>query len=257
MKFAIPMGCLLGAALALNAQEPSLAPKADYAELSKMIRTVILKEAPKEFHAAPAWNLSTPFPPRLRLPNLPRTTIKVGDHVELAHGSWKRARVTMEDPERDLSLTVTDVKQIDSSKYRVAVTSSAPLLVDYEFQQWLNGLLLLNIEGRAKAKLKVDLECDVALSLNALKFPPEVTVDPKIAALKVDLQDLEVFNPATANRPDRAQNINSELRNFVQGTIREAEPGIQDEANKAIAKALRDGKGTFSAAKLFEAAQKK
>jgi len=259
MKYVASLAGLLLGAFALVAQEtPSLDPaKADYTELSKMIRTVALKEAPKEFRPAPAWGLSTPFPPKLRLPGLPRTTIKNGDHLELAHGSWKRARVTMENPERDFVLNVTDLTVLEASKYRVSITSIAPLNIDYEFQQWLNGLMLVGLEGRAKARVKVDIDCEVVLTLNALKLPPEITVAPKITSTKIEVQDLEVFNPATANRPDRAQNINGELRNFVQGLVRDAEPNVQEEANKAIVRALRDGKGTFSAAKLFEASQKK
>ncbi len=255
MKFAIAVAINLAFVLSLSAQDA--AEKPDYSELSKMIRAMALKEAPKEFIATPAWGLSTPFPPRLRLPNLPRTTIQVDGRVELAHGSWKKAKIWMENPERDFSLVVTELKQLESSKYRLALTSTAPLLVDYEFQQWLNGLMLVGVNGRAKAKVKVDLDFEVGLSLNVAKFPPEVKVDPKVVATKIDVLEFEIFNPAAANRPELAQNLNGEARNFVQGVVRDAEPKIRDDANRAIAQAIRDGKGTFSATKLYEAAKTK
>jgi hypothetical protein len=254
MRYFVSLVSCCAVVVSLSAQET--AEKPDYTELSKMIRTMALKLAPKEFTAAPAWGLSIPFPPRLRLPNLPRTTIQVGDRVELAHGSWKKAKAWMEEPDKDFVLVVTDLKPLESSKYRLSLTSVAPLLIDYEFQQWLNGIMLVGVNGRAKSKIKIDLDCDVGLSLNVAKFPPEVTVDPKIIATKIDVQDFEVFNPATANRPDRAQNLNNEIKNFAQGFVRDAEPKIQDKANKAIAQALRDGKGTFSAVKLYEAIKK-
>jgi hypothetical protein len=221
-----------------------------------MIRSLALKVAPKEFTASPGWGQSTPFPPRLRLPNLPRTTIKVGDRLELAHGSWKKAKVWMENSEKDFALAVTELKPQDASKYRLSLTSTAPLLVDFEFQQWLNGLMLVGVNGRAKAKIKVDLDCDIGLTLNVAKFPPEVSVEPKIAKTKIEVLELEVFNAGTANRPDLAQNLNNEIKNFVQGMAQDAEPKIQDEANRAIAQALREGKGTFSASKLYDAIKK-
>ncbi len=255
MKFASPFAIAL--ALAVSAAGQESAEKPDYSELSKMIRSMALKNAPKEFNVAPAWGLSTPIPPKLRLQNLPRTTIQVGDRVELAHGSWKKANIWMDDPEKDLALVVADLKPIDSSKYRLSLTSSAPLNVDYEFQQWLNGLMLVGVTGRAKAKVKIDLDCDVALSLNVGKFPPEVTVDPKVTSAKIDVEKFEVFNPAGAKRPELAQNLNDEAKKFVQGIVRDAEPRIRDEANKAIAEAIRDGKGTFSAEKLFDAIKSK
>src|SRR6185369_16343842 len=122
-------------------------------------------------------------------------------------------------------------------------------LIDFEIQQWLNGLMLVGVNGRAKATIKVDLDCDVGLMLNVAKFPPEVSVEPKIAKTKIEVRELEVFNPGTARRPDLAQNLNNEIKNFVQGMVQDAEPRVQDEANRAIAQALREGKGTFSAAK--------
>jgi len=238
----------------LPAQE--VRDKPDYTELSKRIRALALKEAPKEFTASPGWGQSTPFPPRLRLPNLPRTTIRVGDHLELANGSWKKAKIWMDNPDKDFALVVTELKPQEPSKYHLALTSTAPLLIDFEFQQWLNGLMLLGVNGRAKATIKVDLDCDVGLTLNVAKFPPEVSVEPKIAKTKIEVRELEVFNPGTARRPDLAQNLNNEIKNFVQGMVQDAEPKIQDEANRAIAQALREGKGTFSAAKLYDAIKK-
>jgi hypothetical protein len=254
VKFSFSVATFLALTLALPAQEAREKP--DYTELSTLIRSKVLKEAPKGFSAAPGWGQSTPFPPRLRLPNLPRTTIKVGDRLELAHGSWKKGRAWMENRERDLALAVTDLKPSEAGKYRLSLTGAAPLLVDYQFQQWLNGLMIVEVSGRAKAKVKVDLDCDIGLSLNVAKFPPEVTVEPKIAKTKIDVLELEVLNPGTANRPDLAQGVNNQVRNFVQGLIQEAEPKIQEEANRAIAQAIREGKGTFSAAKLYEAVKK-
>jgi alpha-D-ribose 1-methylphosphonate 5-triphosphate synthase subunit PhnH len=254
VRYLVALGCCVALTLALSAQEAREKP--DYTDLSKLIRSLALKEAPKEFTASPGWGQSKPFPPRLRLPNLPRTTIKVGDRLELAHGSWKKAKVWMDNPERDFTLAVTELKPQEASKYRLALTSTAPLLIDFEFQQWLNGLMLVGVNGRAKAKVKVDLDCDVGLTLNVTKFPPEVSVDPKIAKTKIEVRELEVFNPGTAKRPDLAQTLNGEIQNFVQGMVQDAEPKIQDEANRAIAQALREGKGTFSASKLYETIKK-
>lgn len=252
----IGMGLLAAAAALAQEASPGDA-KFDTKELSKTIREMALKSAPKEFVVTPAWNLSTPFPPRLRLPNLPRATIQVGDRVELAHGLWKRGRITMPNAERELALEVTDLKALPDSKYRLSITSAAPLIIDYEFQQWINGLMLLGVEGRAKARVKVDLDCEVALSFDFSSLPPGVKIDPKVTSLNVDLLALEVLDPNFANNPARIMGINEDLRGFVQTVLRGAEPTLRDEANKAIAAAIRDGKGTFSANKLLEAAQPK
>lgn len=262
MRFMLPMGCWLLTLVAVGQeptpiQEPTPpSTKADYSEISKMIRALVLKSAPKEFIDDSSWGQTTPFPPRFILRNVPRTTIKVGDRLELAHGPWKRAKVWMENPERDFFLAVTNIESTDASKHRVSLTSVAPVLIDYEFQQWVKGLMLLSVNGRARAKVRADIQCDAAVTLDVTKFPPAVTVDPKVSSLKVTIEEFTAFDPATAARPELAVDLNEQIRGALQGIVLGAEPIVRDHANKAIAEALRDGKGTFSAMKLFEAFKK-
>ena len=162
----------------------------------------------------------------------------------------------MADPEKDLSLQVTEFRLQDDGKYWLGLTSTADLQVEGEFQQWLNGLMLVGITGRATATAQVDLDAEIKLKLDLAKFPPEVTVEPKVVKLQVDLKKFTLFNPQTANNPPRAEGLNNDLKNLLQQAIRSQEPKLIEEANRAIAEALRQGKGTFSAAALYEAIAK-
>jgi hypothetical protein len=250
-------------AIPLLAQEPPAPPapptapppltKADLEPLSKMIRDTVLKQAPKTFEDNSAWNLSKPIPPKVRLPGLPRTMIRVGDHDEVAHGPWRRVKAWMADPEKDLTVEVTSLKPLPDGKYRLSITSTADLQVEGEFQQWLNGLMLVGITGRATTTAQTDVDADVKLTLDITKFPPEVTAEPKVVKLKVDLKKFELFKPQGGNAPPPAGGLNNDLKNLLQQAIRAKEPKLMEEANKAIADALKQGKGTFSAAKLYEA----
>jgi hypothetical protein len=240
-------------AIPLLAQEPAAPPaKADLEPLSKLIRDAVLKQVPKSFEDNSGWNLSKPFPGKIRLPGLPRTVIRVGDHDELAHGSWRRIKGWMEDPSKDLSLQVTELRPTEGGKYRLGLTSTANLQIEGEFQQWLNGLLLVGVTARATATVQVDLDADVKLNLDVTKFPPEVTVEPKVTRIGIDVRKFELFKPQGANNPQRADGLNNDLKNLLQQALKTQEPKLTEEANRAIAEALRQGQGTFSAAKLYE-----
>jgi hypothetical protein len=242
-------------AIPLLAQEPAPAPlaKQDLEPISKMIRESVLKQVPKSFEDNSGWNLSKPIPAKIRLPGLPRTLIRVGDHDEIAHGSWRRVKGWMADPDKDLSLHVTELKPLPDGKYRLSLTSTADLQVEGEFQQWLNGLMLVGITARATTTAQIDLDADVKLGLDLAKFPPEVTVEPKVVNLKIELKKFELFKPQANSPPQAGGGLNDDLKNLLQQAIRAKEPMLIDEANKAIAEALKQGKGTFSAAKLYEA----
>jgi hypothetical protein len=244
----------VGLGMPLLAQEPAPPPaKRDLEPLSKLIRDAVLKQAPRSFEDNSGWNLSRPFPARIRLPNLPRTVLRVGDHDELAHGSWRRVKGWMADPNKDLSLHVTELRPTEGGKYRLGLTSTADLQVEGEFQQWLNGLMIVGVTGRATATAQVDLDADVKLSLDVTKFPPEVQIEPKVVRLAIDLKKFQLFNPQTANNPQRAEGLNNDLKNLLQQALKTQEPKLTEEANRAIVDALRQGQGTFSAAKLYEA----
>ena len=225
----------------------------DYDELSRLIHGLVVKGAPKAFEEKSEWGKSTPYPEKLRLPNLPRTTIKVGDRVELAHGTWKRAKMWLDNPEKDLALRVTSLKQLEGSKVRIKLTANADLQSEGELQQWLNGLMLVALSARANAKVQADIECDVALSLDVKKFPPVMVIDPKITRCDLELKEFTLFKPAEARKPERAEAINGQLKNALQLMLKNGEPTIREEANKAIAQALREGKGNISAATLYKA----
>ncbi len=245
---------LLGAARLALAQGPSVPPvKVDYGEISKLIHGMAVKEAPTQVIDTSEWGKTIPVPERLRLPGLKRTFVKVGDHVEVPHGLWKKARIWLDDPARDIGVTVTEIKPLEGSTYRVSLVGTADLKGEREYQQWVNGLALIGVTARATAKVQVDIDADVKLSLNILKLPPEVTVEPKIVRNQFEIKEFELFKPGgIIGDVQQAQNLNGELRNILQGMIRAQEPKVLEEANKAIAEALRQGKGTFSASALYE-----
>lgn len=243
-----PLVLLLAMTPSAPAQE-----KADHESLSRLLRDLAIKRMPKYVEDLSGWGKSTPPPARLRLPGLPRTTIKVGDRVELAHGSWKRMKAWMANPERDLDLRVTRFEPVEGSKkYRLSVTVIAPVEGEGEFQQWLNGLMLVAVTGQARATVQTDLDFDVAMSLDVTKFPPEVTVDPKMVRCQFDIKEFELFKAQQARNPQRAEELNQEIKGLLQGLLQSQEPRIRDEANKAIAQGLREGRGTLSAAALYQ-----
>ena len=158
-----------------------------------------------------------------------------------------------DDPDKDIGLNVTSLKQLEGAKVRLALAVTANLQSEGEMQQWLNGLMLVAVTGRASVKVQGDIECDVNLSLDVTKFPPEMTIDPKITRCDLELKEFTLLKPAEVRNTERAEAINSQLKGALQLMLKNGEPTIREAANKAIAQALREGKGNISAAALFKA----
>jgi hypothetical protein len=245
---------LLGLPLAAPAGEvPS---KTDFADLSRLLHKMVVKKVPREHEEFFNWGATIPIPEKLRLPNL-RTKIKVGDHLELPHGAWKRIRVKLDEPNKDLKIKVMEFCKLDKGIYRVVIDSEATVRCDGEWNQWQKGLLLLKVDGQADATIAATMVCDVDVSLNLAKFPPEINVNPKILDLKLDLTGFNLNRLGGTLEGEKFRQLGNDLmRDGLRDLIKGAEPLVKDYANKAIAEALKENQGKLAAGELLKAVPK-
>jgi hypothetical protein len=245
------------AALAV-ADEPTLTAKqANYNEFARLIHKVVVSQVPKVYEGKNGWGQTIPIPEGMRLGRL-RKLVQVGDHQELPHGHWRKVRVWLDDPNRDLKIRVRDLRNVDKTMYHLALAVDAALRTETEVQQWQKGLSLLHFTARADARVGVLLDCDVALSLEVAKFPPDLKIEPKVTDLKMTLQEfnlrqVEVPRLGTAVHGEMVREVGNKFKGVLQELMRAAEPSVKEHANQAIARSLREGHGTLSAGALLKA----
>ena len=229
--------------------------KLDYTELSKLIHQGVVAQVPKEFEDRAEWGKSIPLTTDLRFPRLQRVRIKVGDREEFPHGLWKRTRVWLDEPAKDLQIQVRDFKAVEGGKFQLGVDVKVALHGEREWKPWQKGLALPGLTVKADARLLLALDCEAAVSFDFTKLPPDIKVKPKILKSRLDLQEfdlLQIGNKLLSIEGDRAREIGVELKDFLQQYIRSQEPQIQEELNQALAKSVLDGKGSFSGANLIK-----
>jgi len=229
-------------------------PKKDYAEFSKLVQQFVAGQAPKEVEHRDGWGQTIPHTERLILPNL-RTYLKDGDRIVLPHGAWKRVKIKLEDPARDLAVSVKNFKSIDAKTYRLDLDADVVLRTEGEWQQWQKGLLLVGIEGVADAYLRISVGADVAVALDFKKLPPEVTINPKVTDLALDLEDIRLRGGPIFTG-ERGERLASDIKGLLRAAVKAAEPQVKELANQAIAESLKKGKGSLSAGALLKALPK-
>jgi hypothetical protein len=243
------------------AGDPPAKRDADYSELSKIIQKAVVSRLPKKFEDDSTWGQTIPIPDNLRRPRLRRTVVKVGDHDELPQGNWRKVRAWLPDPNKDLVVKVRDLKKVDADTYRLVVDADVKLRTETDMQQWRKGLLLLDTTVKADAAVRLALEFDVKVKL-VEPLPPKFKIEPKVTGLKMDLQDFDLKS-VTLNRTgvelegEAAQKAGESIKGALQGMMRAAEPQVKERANDAIARSLREGRGTVSLMDLMQADGKK
>ncbi len=236
--------------MTLAAQTPTQ-PKTDYAAFSKIIHRVVVKQLPKEFEDASGWGKMIEVPANLPLAGL-RKLVKVGDHLEAPHGTWRRFKGKIEEPDKNLKIVVKDFKKVNEKTYRVAVDVDATILCRGEVQQWQKGLMLIGAEAAADANVTAAVVCDIGVSLNVKKFPPELNIEPKVTELGLELVDVKVRGGPIL-KGENGKALANDFKDVLRGAVKASEPLVKAEANRAIAESLREGKGAISAAAILEA----
>jgi hypothetical protein len=235
--------------LSLAAQTPAQ-PKEEYAAFSKIIHKVVVKQLPKEFEDNSGWGQMMEVPANLPLAGL-RKLVKVGDHLGAPHGTWRRFKGKIEEPDKNLKIVVKDFKKLNDKAYRIVVDVDATILCRGEVQQWQKGLLLVGAEAAADANVTAAIVCDVGVELNVKKFPPELNLDPKVTELGLELVDVKVRGgPILKGEGGKA--LANDIKDMLRAAVKASEPLVKAEANRAIAESLREGKGSISAGAILE-----
>ena len=243
------IGMLAVLPLSLSAGEPR--PKNEYAEFSRLIHSIVVKQLPKQFEDASGWGQTTEIPANLRLMAL-RKFVKVEDRLEAPHGAWRKFKGKIEEPSKNLKIVVKDFKKLDEKTYRVVVDVDVTVLCQAEWQQWQKGLLLFEAEASADANLTAAIVCDVGVSLNIKRFPPELIIEPKITELGLNLVDFNLRGDPII-KGARGDALRMELKDILRSVVKSSEGFVKDQANLAIAQGIKDGKGDISAAAIMKA----
>src|SRR5262249_8168182 len=106
MKTWCPCLVLLLAPASLAAQENRPADKSAGEPLAQPIPTAIVAKLPPVFEDRSGWGHTIPLPDRVRLPRLRRTVVEVGGHMEVPDGPWRKLRLRVEQPDRDVQVRV-------------------------------------------------------------------------------------------------------------------------------------------------------
>jgi hypothetical protein len=243
---------LLAVSIAITAGEPT--PKSEYKEFSRLVHAFITKQIPKEVEDASGWGGTIPAEPNLPLPRL-RQYIKVGDKLEMPHGTWRKFKGKLEEPNKNLKIVVKDFKQIDGKNYRIVADVDTTVLVAIEVQQWQKGLLLIGTELAVDTNFTAAVVCDINATLNFKKFPPELNIEPKISDLGIEFVDFKVRGGPII-KGEFGDNLRRDLKDGIRSLVKTAEPVIKTQVNQAIVESLKEGKGSISADAIFKAMPK-
>jgi hypothetical protein len=229
---------LLAISLSLLSLAPAAAAeeKPARADLARTIKDVLTAKVPRQFEDLSEWGKTVPISP-VRIPRLRRTVVKVGDHDEWPHGVWKRTKVWVDDPARDLTIQVPEVRKVGKNVTRVRVQATATLQGERELQNWVKGVRLLAVTAQGDAVISIGMDLDLTFQFDPAQ-PLQLQVKANVVDVRLELKDFHLRRVGPVIFVEQGA-LGQELKDLFQDRLREMEPRVKEHANQVLADALK------------------
>ncbi len=227
------MSLFLLAPSGLFAQTPA-SSEVSVERLGELLKPILIDSLPKVLHeSSDNWGHQANVPVGVKWDGLKPTVQKSLRN----HGEWKRLTITARDLKNTLELKIHDVKNINAEKQTFKVLLTFQMGVEYEHQTWESGVRLWSGSVRARAQVKLEMDCEnnirVELDKNHL---PELVLRACATGAKLNYDKL-VVEHINGVGGDTAKVIGA----AVHGVVKRAKPSIERDllakANAAIVKA--------------------
>jgi hypothetical protein len=222
---------------ALPAEQP---PKTDASppaseSLSALAQRIVIDSLPKQFEDQRDWGQTKKIVNGLHLKEEgDRLTIE--KHTkEVKDGIWKQYRIEVVDPEHQLQIRIANFRQIDPEHSAFQIMLSAKLHGEGRWEQWKDGIKLLNANADADCRIEARLDCEMAVDWKPSEVLGQLSIEPKVTAARLELVDFDL-KKVSKIEGRAAHELGERLQNTLAKKLHAEEPKLVEKLNKAIQK---------------------
>jgi hypothetical protein len=221
-------------------------------ELAGNLRGLLLKNLPQPlYEASHNWGHQSEVR-RLHLRGRRRDIDAEITHPLKNDGVWKKVRVEAVNPAETLVFDLRNVNNAEPGKLTFQVFVALDTFVIYHHQRWESGLKLIDAEARAKARVKITLDCEAAARVENVNFLPELIVQLKVTKADLRYDNLK-FEHIAGVGGEAAQMIGELAHAAINQWRPSLERDLLAKANAAVVKAGEQKEVRLSLTKLFKA----
>lgn len=222
-------------------------------ELAGALRGLLLKNLPDPlYEAAPNWGHQSEG----RRVTLPGRRIQIDmTHEPRNDGVWRKIRADAVNPAESLVFDIRNVQSPESGKVTFQTFTAMDVLVNFHQQRWLAGVKILEGEARAKARVRVTLDCEAATRIDSSQLLPELVFNLKVTKADLKYDNLK-FEHIAGVGGEAAQIIGEAAHAAVTQWRPSIERDLLARANAAIVKAGGEREVRLSLTKLLKSVPK-
>lgn len=216
-------------------EDSSVADLMDSAELRKFVESLARKHIPAQYEDTREWGKTKRVQTGLKV-SLDGLRVDSERRLrEVNHGTWKRYRIDRHPGPDAIQLVVERVEPRDDGKLRLELSCRAKLFVTGRLAQWERGVQLMSVGMEGDADVWLRAGCDIAVVLDPVKLPPDVTIKPVVTDARLELFDFRLRRLGHLQGPVTRQ-LGEGMEEVLQSRLREENVHLADKLNRAIAK---------------------
>jgi len=152
---------------------------------------------------------------------------------KVPHGTWKRYKLWIEEPERDFELRVADVREVKTGLWRFDLLIRARISGWARAVLYERGLRIGSVSAEGDTLVRLKLKCRLGLLIVPTGWLADVVIDPKIEDAEVTLRDFDLKRISNAKGP-LIEELGEELEEIIERKLQKKE--IDKRLNRSINK---------------------
>jgi hypothetical protein len=201
--------------------------------LSALAQRIVLDSLPKQFEDQRDWGQTKKIVNGLHLKE-EGDRLKIEKHTkEVKDGIWKQYRIDVVDPEHQLQIRIADVHQTDAGHSAFQILLSAKLHGVASWEQWKDGIKLLNANVEADSRIEARLDCEMAVDWKPSGVLGQLSIEPKVTGARLELVDFDL-KKVSKIEGRAAHELGERLQNTLAKKLHAEEPKLLEKLNKAI-----------------------
>lgn len=202
--------------------------------IAQIVAPIIAEAIPREYEGTKDWGKTTRITSGVRSSgnffnfDIHRRTSEVND------GVWKKYRLTLVDPDKNLTVRIDNLKSIDSGKYALTLFVAAKVHGWGRATVYESGVHVISLEAEGDTSIRLWIDAEIGVeSVQTSSFLPGVAVRPVVTDARVKFDDFRLTRISDV-RGAIAHEVGDLLRSALQKEL--AGPKLVAKLNHSIEK---------------------
>jgi hypothetical protein len=200
---------------------------------ARIVAQLIAEAIPREYERSKDWGRTTRITTGVRSSG---NFFKFDVHSKKSavnDGVWKRYRATMIDPDKNLAVRIDNLRSLDAGRIAFTLFATTKLHCWGRAKVYESGVHLISLEAEADTKVRLWLDCEIALEMAPGSFLTGIAVRPRVESARMKLDEFRLTRISDVRGPI-VRELGDGLRHWIEDELNG--PKLADKLNRSIEK---------------------